>query len=121
MGREGGPSDRLGTQWRGGLPWAESPATRPARCLGIGPRVLDFGRGTPIDPTGCPDGLAADRGRRRGAARPSRAFLRRPLAVPDQRLVLSLALLTVGPPTRSAVDGPARPRATGSGSSGCSR
>src|SRR4029077_14850804 len=30
-GREGGPSDRLGTQWRGGLAWAEPPATRPAR------------------------------------------------------------------------------------------
>src|SRR5580693_5780018 len=91
MGREGGPSDRLGTQWRGGLPWAEPPATRPARCLGIGPRVLGSRRGTPFNPTGHPDGLAADRGCRRGAAHLSRAFLRRPLAVPDRRLVLPLA------------------------------
>src|SRR5882757_4012630 len=96
MGREGGPSDRLGTPWRGGPPWAEPPATRPARCLGIGPRVLGFGRGTPVDPTGRPDGLAADRGCRRGAARPSRAFLRRPLAVPNRHPVLSLALLWTG-------------------------
>src|SRR5882757_1238869 len=96
MGREGGPSDRLGTNRRGGLPWSEPPATQPARCLGIGPRVLGFGRGTPIDPTGRPYGLADDRGRRRGATRLSRSVLHRPLAVPDQRLVLSLALRWTG-------------------------
>src|SRR5258708_36371351 len=93
MGREGGPSDRVGTQWRGGLPWAEPPATWPARCVGIGPRVLGLGRGPPFDPTDRPYGLAADRGCRRGATRLSRSFLRRPLAIPDQRLVLSLAVL----------------------------
>ena len=162
-GREGGPSDRLGTQWRGGLPWAEPPATGPARGLGIGPRVLGFGRGTPFHPTGRPYGLAADRGRRRSATRPSRSFLRRPLAVPDQRLVLSLAdseMSSSFPPQRSwggvgvlrrrrghglrqrchdpsaryAGTSPSRSprrggmlkparsiRATGSGSSGCSR
>src|SRR5258708_2836924 len=96
MGREGGPSDRLGTNRHGGLPCAEPPATRPARCLGIGPRLVGFRRGPPVNPTGRPYGLAADRGCRRGAARLSRAFLRRPLAVPDQRLVLSLALLWTG-------------------------
>src|SRR5229473_6278274 len=96
MWREGGPSDRLGTKWRGGLPWAEPPAARPARCLGTGPWILDFWRGSPVNSRCRPDGLAADRGCRRGAARPSRAFLRRPLAVPDQRLVLALALLWTG-------------------------
>src|SRR5260370_35516089 len=99
MWREGGSSDRLGTKLRGGLPWAEPPATRPDRCLGIGPWILDFWRGSPVNPTCRPDGLAADRGCRRGAAPPSRAFLPPPLAVPDQRLVLPLALL---PPFRFA-------------------
>src|SRR5882757_4250990 len=97
MGREGGPSDRLGTNRRGGLPWSEPPATQPARCLGIGPRVRGFGRRTPIDPTGRPYGLAADRGRRRGATRLSRSVLHRPLAVPDQHLVLSLEHVLIRP------------------------